>query len=112
MTMWGSSKARRRRHQLHGAARARLNRARAQAPVKPRRYSEQARRDRTSPERPPAEAGATKKRANPAEQDQFVIDAKKADAAFKIALARLSSAFSRWSRFSSAESSVVTPGRA
>ena len=37
--------------------------------------------------------------------------AKKADAAFKIAFARLSSAFSRFSRFSSADSSDVTPGR-
>ena len=37
--------------------------------------------------------------------------AKKADAVFKIALARRSSAFSRFSRFSSADSSVVSPGR-
>ena len=37
--------------------------------------------------------------------------AKKADAAFKIALARFSSAFSRLNRFSSADSSVVIPGR-
>ena len=34
------------------------------------------------------------------------------EADFKIALARLSSAFSRLSRLTSAESSVVTPGRA
>ena len=38
--------------------------------------------------------------------------AKKADAAFKIPLARLSSAFSRLSLFSSADSSLVVPGRA
>src|SRR4029453_18356901 len=37
--------------------------------------------------------------------------AKKADAAFKISFARRSSAFSRLSRFSSADSSLVTPGR-
>jgi hypothetical protein len=37
--------------------------------------------------------------------------AKKTDAAFRIALARFSSAFSRLSRFNSAESSLVTPGR-
>ncbi len=35
--------------------------------------------------------------------------AKKVEAAFKMALARLSSAFSRFNRFSSADSSVVTP---
>ena len=38
--------------------------------------------------------------------------AKKADAAFKIALARFNSAFSRRSRFTSADSSVLVPGRA
>ena len=38
--------------------------------------------------------------------------AKKADAAFKISFARRSSAFSRRSRFSSADSSLVDPGRA
>ena len=37
--------------------------------------------------------------------------AKKVEAALRIALARLSSAFSRFRRFSSADSSVVTPGR-
>src|ERR687898_2161785 len=37
--------------------------------------------------------------------------AKKLEAAFRIALARRSSAFSRFSRLSSADSSVVTPGR-
>ena len=37
--------------------------------------------------------------------------AKKADAVFRIALARLSSAFSRLSLLSSADSSVDTPGR-
>jgi hypothetical protein len=38
--------------------------------------------------------------------------AKKADAAFKISFARRSSWFSRRSRFSSADSSLVDPGRA
>jgi hypothetical protein len=38
--------------------------------------------------------------------------AKKADAAFKIALALRNSAFSRRTRFNSADSSVVVPGRA
>ncbi|GAB3186867.1 hypothetical protein GCM10027259_52130 [Micromonospora palomenae] len=37
--------------------------------------------------------------------------AKKADAAFKISFARRNSAFSRRSRFNSADSSDVTPGR-
>ena len=37
--------------------------------------------------------------------------AKKAEAAFKIAFARFSSAFSRFNRFSSADSSLDTPGR-
>ena len=37
---------------------------------------------------------------------------KKAAAAFKMALARFSSAFSRFSRRTSADSSVVVPGRA
>src|SRR5262249_668596 len=37
--------------------------------------------------------------------------AKNADALRKISFARLSSTFSRWSRFSSARSSVVRPGR-
>ncbi|GAA1183622.1 hypothetical protein GCM10009654_46300 [Streptomyces hebeiensis] len=40
------------------------------------------------------------------------IDAKKLAAAFRISLARFSSAFSFFSRFSSADSSVVVPGRA
>src|SRR5947208_6863502 len=38
--------------------------------------------------------------------------AKKVDAALRIALARFSSAFSRFSRLSSADSSVVVPARA
>ena len=70
---------------LHRAARARLNRAQAQAPIKPRRCSEHTRRGRTSTERPPAEARAAKKRANPAEHDHPDIDAKKADADFRSA---------------------------
>jgi len=37
--------------------------------------------------------------------------AKKADAVFKIALARRNSAFPRRNRLSSADSSLVTPGR-
>lgn len=37
--------------------------------------------------------------------------AKKAEAAFKIALALLSSAFSRFNHLISADSSLVTPGR-
>ena len=37
--------------------------------------------------------------------------AKKADAAFRISLARRSSAFSRLSRLTSADSSLVVPGR-
>jgi hypothetical protein len=37
--------------------------------------------------------------------------AKKLAAAFRISLARFSSAFSFFSRFSSADSSVVVPGR-
>ena len=39
------------------------------------------------------------------------LAAKKVDAALRIPLARLSSAFSRRSRFSSADSSDVSPGR-
>jgi hypothetical protein len=39
-------------------------------------------------------------------------DAKKADAAFKMAFARFSSAFSRRSRLISAASSLVMPSRA
>ena len=39
------------------------------------------------------------------------IDAKKTDADLKIALARFSSAFSRFNRFTSADSSLVSPGR-
>jgi len=39
------------------------------------------------------------------------LDAKKADAVFKIALARRNSALSRFNRLSSADSSVVVPGR-
>jgi hypothetical protein len=42
--------------------------------------------------------------------DDHGIDAKKADAAFKISFARFSSAFSRRSRFNSADSSLLVPG--
>lgn len=54
---------------------------------------------------------AAKKRANPAEQDQFVIDAKKIEAAFRISLASRNSAFSFFSRLISASSSLLGPDR-
>jgi hypothetical protein len=82
-----------------------------QAPMKPHRCSEQTWRSRKSPEKPPTKAGAAKKRANPARPNQDDIDAKKAEAALSISFVRHSSAFSRRSRLSSADSSLVMPGR-
>lgn len=93
------------------AGRARLNRADQQAPIKPHpapllEPHQAAHRGQATP----VKAGS-EKRANPVEPDPHGIDAKKTDALLSIALARLSSAFSRFNRVSSADSSVVIPGR-
>jgi transposase len=58
-----------------------------------------------------ATAGAAKKRANPAGHDHVGIDAKKADADFKISFARRSSRFSCSSSLIRCACELVTPGR-
>jgi hypothetical protein len=82
-----------------------------QAPIRPRqRPARDTWRGRTSPI-DHSDCRAAKKRANPARCDHGGTDAKKAEAALRISLARRSSATSRLSRLISADSSLVAPGR-